>query len=447
MSFPGSADDTGRRIGSDSQEESAMDIQLTTLPSGLRVVTANLPGFDSAAVAAFVDSGSRNENKDENGIAHFLEHMAFKGTASRSALDIAREIENLGSSMNAFTSQDMTAYFVTGLASTVESSVAIIGDVLTASVFDEAEIAVEKGVILQEISRSYDNPSSLAYDSLGVTAYPHQALGRPILGHPDFIKGVTRDNFVSFTDRYYVAKNVVVVGAGEIDHASFVQMVERDFATINSRASVPAETPAQWVGGFNRTASNKFEQVTALIGWNSVPETDNRVHAHSLLATAIGGGMSSPLFQEVREKRGLVYSVRGSHDSGPDFGEFILFAGTTPDKLDEVIKVSCGVFHDACAAVSPDDLMRAKNRELVSLATIKERPFGLARFLASNLFDHGRLIEPDDKKRAVRAVSISDVIEAAQMIFATNPAVALVGPVPDTDYVGLIKAEMGVGQS
>jgi len=420
-----------------------MDIELTTLPNGLRVVTAHLPGFDSAAVAAFVDSGSRNETEDENGIAHFLEHMAFKGTTRRSALQIAREVEILGSHMNAFTSQNMTAYYVTGLASNLEKSVAIIGDIMTDSLFDASEIATEKGVILQEISRSFDNASSIAHNAFGATAYPHQALGRSILGQPEFIKAVTRDNFASFVDRYYVASNVVVVGSGNVDHAAFVRIVEKYFAAIPARADAPPETPAQWVGGFNRAASNKFEQVTALIGWNSVPETDEHVHAHRLLASAIGGGMSSPLFQEVREKRGLVYAVRGSHDAGPDFGEFLLFAGTTPDKLDEVIKVSCGVFQQAASAISDDDLMRAKNGELVKLATIKEQPFGLAYFLASSLLEHGRLVKPDERKRAVEAVTIRDLIEGAQMIFKTNPAVALVGPVPDTDYLGLIKAEMG----
>jgi len=419
-----------------------MDIHMTTLPNGLRVVTANLPGFDSAAVAAFVDCGSRNETEGENGIAHFLEHMAFKGTTSRSALDIAREIENLGSHINAFTSQGTTAYYATGLASNVEKAIAIIGDVLTASAFDETEIGVEKGVILQEISRSADNPSHLAFNSFGSTAYPGQALGRSILGQPNFIKDVTRQNFVSFTDRFYVAGNIIVVGAGAIDHAAFLQMVERYFAGINSRPEVPAESPARWVGGFNRATSSKFEQVTALIGWDSVPETDSRVHAHRLLAAAIGGGMSSPLFQEVREKRGLVYAVSGSHDCGPDYGELMLFAGTTPDKLDEVIKVSCGVFRDACVAVNPEDLMRARNRELVALATIKEKPFGLAHFLASNLLEYGRLVDPDEKKRAIEAVMIGDLVEAAQMIFKTRPAVALVGPVQDTDYLGLIEAEM-----
>ena len=373
-----------------------MDIQLTTLANGLRVVTAKLPGFDSAAVAAFVDSGSRNETAAENGIAHFLEHMAFKGTTSRSSLDIAREIESLGSNINAFTSQGVTAYFVTGLGSNIEKSVAIIGDVLTASVFDDADIETEKGVILQEISRSQDNPSSVAYRSFGTTAYPDQALGRSILGEPDFIKSVTRDNFVSFVGRYYVTSNMVVIGSGDIEHTAFVQMVERYFAALPTRPSVPAEVPAKWVGGFGRASSNKFEQVTALVGWDSVAETDERVHAHRLLSSAIGGGMSSPLFQEVREKRGLVYAVGGSHDCGPDYGEFILSAGTTPDKLDEVIKVSCGVFREAAASVSADDLMRAKNRELVSLATIKERPFGLAHFLASHLLEREIELLPGD---------------------------------------------------
>jgi predicted Zn-dependent peptidase len=424
-----------------------MDIQLTTLASGLRVLTARLPGFDSAAVAAFVDSGSRNETAEENGIAHFLEHMAFKGTARRDALTIAREIEILGSNINAYTSQDITAYFVTGLASNIEKSVAIIGDVLTASTFAEAEIAIEKGVILQEISRSYDNPNSMVYNSFGRTAYPDQAIGRPILGLPDFIKSVNREHFVSFVDRYYTAQNMVVVGTGDIAHADFVSMVEKYFSAIPSRPVAVAEAPARWVGGSNHVTSEKFEQVTALIGWKSVSEMDPRIASHRVLATAIGGGMSSPLFQEIREKRGLVYAVSGSHDSGHDYGELLLYAGTTPDKLDELVKVACGVFIDVSKWITEEDLTRAKNRDLVAFATIKEKPFSLARFLASNLFDYGRIREPDEEKRAVEAVTMQDLREAAEIVFRSTPAVALVGPVPDTDYLGLIGSELGSARS
>ena len=423
-----------------------MNIEQTTLPSGLRVVTANLPGFDSAAVAAFVDTGSRNEGAAENGIAHFLEHMAFKGTTGRSALDIAREIETLGSNINAYTSQGITAYFVTGLGVNIEKSVAIIGDVLTASVFNEAEIATEKGVILQEISRSHDSPNSLAYNSFGPTAYPDQALGRSILGQPEFIRAVTRDNFTSFVERFYVASNMIVVGTGDIGHAAFVAMVAQYFAALPSGRDAPPEQAARWGGGYTPAPAGKFEQVTALIGWDSVAEVDTRVHAHRMLTSAIGGGMSSPLFQEVREKRGLVYAVSGSHDSGQDYGEFLLYAGTTPDKLDEVVRVACGVFQNAARSVGSDDLERARNRELVAYATIKEKPFSLARYLASTLFEHGRIIEPDESKRLIEAVTMADLGDAAAMIFASHPTVALVGPVPETDYLGLIAAELGVGR-
>jgi predicted Zn-dependent peptidase len=369
--------------------------------------------------------------------------MAFKGTASRSALAIAGEIETLGSNINAYTSQGVTAYFVTGLAATVEKSVAIIGDVLTASVYNESDIETEKGVILQEISRSFDNPGHVAYNAFNETAYPGQAIGRSILGPPEFIKAATRENFTSFVGRFYTARNMVVVGVGDIQHDAFVAMVERYFAAIPSDPELPAEEPARYVGGLRRANSGKFEQVTALLGWQSVAETDPAVYAHRMMASAIGGGMSSPLFQEVREKRGLVYAVHAGHDCGPDFGEFIMQAGTTPDNLDELVKVACDVFVSASKAITDNDLFRARNRELVGYATIKEKPFSLARYLAGNLFDHGRIVEPDEEKRAVEAVTREDLIRAAAQVFETAPTVALVGPVPETDYLAMITSEIG----
>ncbi|MEJ1977338.1 MAG: pitrilysin family protein [Acetobacteraceae bacterium] len=202
-----------------------MNIEFSVLPNGLRVVSVKLPGFDSAAVAAFVKAGARNETAANNGIAHFLEHMAFKGTESRSALQLSAEIETLGSNINAYTSHDTTCYFVTGLKDTIAQSVAILGDVLCASTYDPADIAVEKGVILQEIRRSADNPSHVAYDGYGLTAYPDQSLGRPILGRPDFIESVTREHFTAFVAENYFGANMVVVGTGDFEHQAFVDLV------------------------------------------------------------------------------------------------------------------------------------------------------------------------------------------------------------------------------
>jgi len=419
-----------------------MHTQLTTLANGLRVITATLPGFDSAAVGAFVDVGSRNERAEENGIAHFLEHMAFKGTTTRSALDIAGEIETLGSNINAYTSQGVTAYFVTGLAKNVEKSVAIIGDVLTASVFNESDIATEKGVILQEISRSTDNPGHIAYNAFNETAYPGQAIGRSILGPPEFIKAATRENFTSFVARYYTAQNMVVVGVGDIEHVAFAQMVERYFAAIPSRPDVPAEARAAYVGGLKRAPSTKFEQVTALLGWQSVAETDPRVYAHRMMATAIGGGMSSPLFQEVREKRGLVYSVHAYSDHGADHGDFVIFAGTTAKHVEELFTVACGELTKAAAQISEQDMVRAKNSLLVGLATAKERPFSLAQGIAGSLFERGYVMTPEQAIKSVEAVTADDVQRAARQIIASQPTISLVGPVPEADYHARVVAAL-----
>jgi len=407
---------------------------LTTLPSGLRVITARLPGFDSAAVAAFINAGCRNEKSEENGIAHFLEHMAFKGTITRTSLEISAEVEKLGSNINAYTSYDRTAYYVTGLVKNIEKSVAIIGDVLLNSVFNECDIETEKGVILQEISRSNDDPTHVAYDNYSRTAFPNQSLGRPILGPPAFIKSATKENFTSFVNRWYVAENMIVVGVGDIEHDDFVRMVEKHFSNIKT-GIVPVIEKARWIGGESHDVSQKFEQVTALIGWQSVSYGDERNYAHGLLSQAIGGGMSSPLFQEVREKRGLVYAVGTQQDSSVDHGDFTLYAGTTPDKIEEVIKVAFDVLYNAENFIKEDDLERARNKVLVNCATIKEKPFPLASFLADKVFATGVIVTPDEMKAKYEAVEKSDLIKSANEIFNTKSAVALVGPVSDKNYI------------
>ena len=419
-----------------------MNIEQTVLPNGLRVVSVNLPGFDSAAVAAFVKAGARNETEANNGIAHFLEHMAFKGTKTRSALQIGAEIEVLGSNINAFTSHDMTCYFVTGLKNTVAQSVAILGDVLTASTYNESDIATEKGVILQEIRRSADNPSHVAYDGYGLTAYPGQSIGRPILGRAALIEQVTRDHFTDFVGQNYFAENMVVVGTGDFGHQAFAEQVAEHFSALPSRAEPVTVSPAQYVGGHVRNTDKDFEQVTILLGLQSVPETDPTVWAHKVMARALGGGMSSPLFQEVREKRGLVYSVSAYSDHGADHGELVMFAGTTAKHVDELLTVACGEITKATAHVSETDMTRAKNSLLVGLATAKERPFSLARGIAGSLFEHGMIMTPEDAMRKVEAVTLDDVKAAARMMVTSNPTVSLVGPVPDQDYHGQVRAAL-----
>ncbi len=420
-----------------------MNIEQTTLPNGLRVVSVNLPGFDSAAVAAFVKAGARNETEANNGIAHFLEHMAFKGTRTRSALQIGAEIEVLGSNVNAYTSHETTCYFVTGLKGTIDRSVAIIGDVLCNSVFEPKDIETEKGVILQEIRRATDSPSNVAYDGYGLTAYPGQSIGRPILGRAELIEQVTRDHFTDFVGAHYFGDNMVVVGCGDFEHEAFVGMVAVHFERLPGRPAPVRVVPAQYAGGGIRNTEKDFEQVTILLGLQSVPETDATVYAHKVLSRALGGGMSSPLFQEVREKRGLVYSVGAFSDHGVDHGELVMQAGTTAKHVDELLDVACGELVKMTQSVTEADMTRAKNGLLVRLATAKERPFSLAQGIAGSLFEHGEIQTPEYAMRKVEAVTMEDVAAAARVVARSNPTISLVGPVPDVDYHGRVRAALG----
>ncbi len=419
-----------------------MHIEQTTLPNGLRVISVNLPGFDSAAVGVFIKAGARNETAANNGIAHFLEHMAFKGTRNRTALQIGAEVEVLGSNINAYTSHDTTAYFVTGLKSTIAQSVAILGDVLCNSTFEPGDIAVEKGVILQEIRRSQDNPSHVAYDGYGAMAYPEQSLGRPILGRAEFIEGVNREHFTDFVQQHYFADNMVVVGTGDFRHEDFADMVGSHFQALPGTSNQVTFEPARYVGGQVRNTEKDFEQVTILLGLQSVAETDPSVHAHRVLARAIGGGMSSPLFQEVREKRGLVYTVYASSDHGRDNGDFNVFAGTTAKHVDELLDVTCNEITKATHRLNEADIIRAKNGQLVRIATVKERPFSLAQGLASSLFERGYVMTPEQAKQDVEAVTAESVMEAAKVLVASNPTVSLVGPVADADYHGRVRTAL-----
>ena len=297
-------------------------------------------------------------------------------------------------------------------------------------------------MILQEIRRSADNPSHVAYDGYGLIAYPGQSIGRPILGRAELIEQVNRDHFTDFVSDNYFAENMVVVGTGNFSHATFVEHVAEHFAALPSRAEPVTVAPARYTGGHVRNTEKDFEQVTILLGLQSVPETDPTVWAHKVMARALGGGMSSPLFQEVREKRGLVYSVNAYSDHGVDHGEMVMFAGTTAKHVDELLTVACGEITKMTAQVAESDMTCAKNSILVGLATAKERPFSLARGIAGSLFEHGRIMTPEDAMQKVEAVTMDDVRAAARMMVASNPTVSLVGPVPDEDYHSRVRAAL-----
>jgi len=419
-----------------------MHIEQTTLPTGLTVVSAALPDFESAAILVVVRAGSRDEAPHQSGVAHFLEHMAFKGTTTRSALDIAVEIECLGANINAFTSQEMTAYHITGLKHAVPDAMAILGDVLTRSRFDPADVALESSVISQEIARKNDDPGALCGEGFIATAYPDQPMGRPVLGDPAFVAAATRDDLIGFVARHYATARMVVVATGAIEHQFLLDLATRHFEAIPAGLGTGARTPPTYRGGLHRTHRTDFKQVNLALGFPSVAVDAPGYLAHKMLSLALGHGMSSPLFQEVRQKRGLVYGVGAGSSHGSDSGLLAIQAGMTPENLDTFLQVACAEVMRTTNEIAPLDFTRARNLLLSELASVKERPFQLGMYLAGQFFRHGTATGPDIDLAAVREVRIEDLTHAAAQIFAAPPTLSLVGPLDDTDHLAVVTAAL-----
>ena len=283
---------------------------LSTLSSGLRVATETLPGMESVTVAVTVDVGARFEREEDGGISHMLEHMAFKGTKRRSARDIAEEMDMVGGNMNAYTSLENTVYYTRVLKDDVPLAVDMLADIMQHSVFDEVELARERDVILQEIAMHYDTPDDLVFDYFSETAYPGQPVGRSILGTAERVNSFTRDDLTRYMGSHYHTPHMVVTAAGNIDHEAFVKLVGENFDSLPGSRHEIAER-AKYVGGEKRV-KRKLEQLHLALGFESVSFQHPDYYAWQVLSTILGGGMSSRLFQEVREKRGLAYTVQSS---------------------------------------------------------------------------------------------------------------------------------------
>ncbi len=418
-------------------------IEETTLPNGLRVITKRMPGA-AAAVGAFVNVGSRHETESNAGVAHFLEHMAYQGTGARPAYEIARQIEILGASTNARTSLCDTIYHVSGLAEHIPVGIDILGDVLTDSKYDAEAIRLQGQVILQEISQAADHPFHRMAELSTAIAFPDQAIGRPTLGTREFVANAQPEDFRAFVASNYSAETMLLVAAGGMEHATVVDVAARAFAKIPAVTNRAPTVPAAYAGGIGIDRSTKFTQVNIGISFGSVPIQEPAMYAHAMLASALGAGLSSPLFREVREKRGLVYHVSAQSSFEADFGIVSLVAMLTPDNLNEYIKVACGEFAGTCDTIHEDDLLRARNSALVGIALAQESAGKMAYYMAHSLFRYGHIRDFDEVRCNVEAVTVDDLKAAARTLLATRPTIALVGPVPDADYEGMVTSALGL---
>ncbi|QRM28475.1 pitrilysin family protein [Microvirga sp. VF16] len=404
-------------------------VDISTLSNGLMVATERMPEIATATLGVWVGTGSRHEQAHEHGLSHLIEHMAFKGTARRSARQIAEDIENVGGDINAATSVEYTSYTARVLGENVDVALDVLGDILINSAFDAGELAREKGVILQEYAAVEDTPDDLIYDAFMETAFSGQAVGRPILGTPDTIKSFDEATIRAFLAREYTPGKMVLAAAGDVEHAQIVDMAERLFG------GMPAVTPQQpepgrYTGG-ERRISRKLEQANIVLGLPGLSFKDPGYYAVHLFAHMLGGGLTSRLWHEVRETRGLAYSIDSFHWPFSDCGLFGIGAGTAGSDVRELMDVTLACMEQATRDISEIELVRAKAQMKVALLTALETPGGRIERVARQLLSWGRVVASEEIVRKVDALEVGHVREAGRRLLQGAPTLAAIGPIKD----------------
>ncbi len=415
-----------------------MSAEVTTLANGLRVVTDRMDTVETVSIGVWVGVGTRYEEASVNGISHLLEHMAFKGTKRRSAAEIASEIEAVGGHLNAYTSREITAYYAKVLKEDVRLATDIIADILQNSTFDPGELDRERTVILQEIGQSLDQPEDVVFDAFQATAYPDQPMGLPVLGTPEVIRRVRREEIASYMASRYRAPRMVVAAAGRVDHQDFVALAAEQFAHLRS-GEVPRAEPGRYVGGDSRDERD-LEQVHLVMGMEGVSYLDPDYYAAQVLATLYGGGMSSRLFQEVREKRGLVYSIYSFMSGISDGGIFGIYAGTGEDQVNEVLQIVCDEFCKVADRVGADEVQRARAQLKASILMSRESTSARCEQAAQQILTFGRPLAVEEIVGRIEAVDEEHVARVARRLAATPLTLAATGPLAKMeDYERVVR--------
>lgn len=402
--------------------------RISTLPNGLRVITRDMPGLHSASIGVWVGAGCRDERVEQNGIAHFLEHMAFKGTATRSALDIVEQIENVGGYINAYTSRDVTSYYARVLAGDVSMALDVISDIVLNPVFDQREIEIERGVILQEIGQSLDTPDDVIFDWLQEAAYPDQPMGRTILGPTERVSAFDKGDLSGFITEHYGPERMIVAAAGAVDHDRITRQVEQIFSHLAARPQTLRE-PARWQGAETRRVK-KLEQAHFALAFEGPGYMSPDFYAAQIWTSALGGGMSSRLFQKVREERGLCYSIFAQSGFHDDTGMVTIYAGTSGDQIADLANLTVDEMKRAAEDMTEAEIARARAQLKAGLLMGLESPTGQAERMARSLAIWGRVSEPAEVAARIDAVTVADVrTHAERLIGNARPALALYGPV------------------
>ncbi len=418
-----------------------MTVRVSTLANGLRVASDPIGSVESVSLGVWVGAGTRYETPEVNGVAHLLEHMVFKGTRRRSAKQIAEEIEAVGGHLNAYTSRETTAYYAKVLKDDAGLALDMVSDLLQHATFDEDELLREREVVIQEIGQAFDTPDDIVFDNFQTAAFPDQPIGRPVLGTTDIVGHLSRDEITAYHAGHYGTDSMILVASGNIDHDWLVERATDLFSDLPT-CGQEQTAPAAYVGGETRQERD-LEQLHMLMGFPSVGYHDDDFYAVSVLSTLLGGGMSSRLFQEIREKRGLVYSVYSFTSAYRDGGLFGIYAGTGGDETAELIPVLCDEIAKVATTVSDDEVARARAQLKASQLMGLESTSGRCEQTGNQMLIFGRPLEVAETVAKIDAVDSQAVAKAASRLFTGKPTLAALGQIGKLETYDRIAARLG----
>jgi predicted Zn-dependent peptidase len=411
--------------------------KISILDNGLRIVTHHMPAFESVTFGVWNAIGSRDEHKEINGTAHFLEHMAFKGTKTKTALEIMEKIESVGGFINAYTSEEITAYWVKMLGKDLPIGIDIISDILQNSTFEPKELERERGVILQEIGMYLDTPAHMVGDYWQQTAFPDQPLGRLILGKKDIIKSIEREKIISFMQNNYNPKKMIVSAAGKISHDEFVDQISNSMQNL-PKGTMFNRVKANYKGGEYREDKD-LEQIHLILGFNGLNYFDEDYDALRVYTAIMGAGGSSRLFQEIREKRGLVYSIYADIDSFSDCGTFQVVAGTGKNEIKELLPVLCDELINSPKNLTEKEIEKSKTQLITSTYMSEESTMNNATNAAYQLIRYDKLIDIQEKINKINRVTKTTIENVAKKLLLSKPTISSIGPVKELESLDKIE--------
>ncbi|MFV0626447.1 MAG: M16 family metallopeptidase [Alphaproteobacteria bacterium] len=408
-----------------------MQFELSTLRNGLRIISSNRPSFETVSIGLWIKTGSACETPDINGISHFLEHMVFKGTKNHTALQISEEIEDVGGQTNAYTSREFTSFYAKMLKEDAEIALDILAEFITAPTFPDDEISKEREVVVQEIKQTIDTPDDIIFDYFQECAFQDQPIGFSILGPSELIRSFDAKTLRSYIKNNYAAENIVVCAVGNIEHKNFVKMVEKRMSDLQEKISFKT-APQIYTGGY-KIDKRDIEQVHMTLGFNGCDYNDENYYTIMLLANILGGETSSRLFQEIREKRGLVYTIYSFANAHTQSGLFGIYAGTSKEELKELIPVVCEEIKKLIKEKATEkELNRAKTQFKAGMLMTLESSSSTSEVLARQMLLFNRVLPTEEMVANLDKVTLEDIQKTAQKVFSSAPTFCLVGDLDES---------------